>query len=106
MKRNLLKAMCCVFMLFAFSSCQLAREDMGASAGGDKLAGVFITAEYIDLFDMEGYLNDNLKSFQGGTVIAGGNTQKYQGRLYATVTKKALGGEGTGETTGTDEFMR
>ena len=104
MKRNLLTAIFCVFILFAFSGCQLAREDMGASAGGDKLAGVFITAEYIDLFDMESYLNDNLKSFQGGTVIAGGNTQKYQGRLYATITNKTLGGEGTGETAGADEY--
>lgn len=52
-----------LLMLTLLSGCQLAREDEGEN--GDRLVGVFVTTEYIDLFDMERYLNDNLRAVGG-----------------------------------------
>ena len=66
--------------LALFSGCQLARED--AEACGDRLVGVYVTTEYIDLFDMESYLNDNLRVV-GGEIKIEGDTRAHEGRLYA-----------------------
>lgn len=69
-----------VLHLAMLSGCQLAREDEGEN--GDRLVGVFVTTEYIDLFDMESYLNDNLRAV-GGDIAIDGDTSAYEGRLYA-----------------------
>lgn len=72
-----------LLIIFLFSGCQLAREDGMAEKSADKLIGAFVTYEHIDLFDMEGFLNDNAK-VSGGEFVIEGNLQKYNGRLYAT----------------------
>ena len=84
MKYKILYAVCCALLMGLLGGCQLAREDAGANAIQDRLIGVFVTTDYIDLFDAEGYLNENLKGFQNGNVIVDGDTRRYEGRLYGT----------------------
>lgn len=57
-----------------------------ASAANDRLIGVFITTEYLDLFDMEGYLSDNLSRIMNSSNITldASESSAYQGRIYAT----------------------
>lgn len=92
-------------MLFILAGCQLAREDTGANPREDRLIGVFLTAEYLDLFDVEGYLNDNISSFSGGEIQIDGNTEKYQGRLYAALETRVVTNEETGETAEMEEYV-
>ena len=105
-KRKIMIAVCCASFLCALTGCQLAKESAGADTNEDRLIGVLITTEYLDLFDSEGFLNDNFNSFQGGEITAdGSNTQKYQGRLYAVLVPRTLTSEETGETTVTLEYI-
>ena len=63
--------------------CALARSDMDASAASrDRLIGVYITTEYIDLFDLEGYIGANASALSGGS-ISEADAAQYNGRLYA-----------------------
>lgn len=105
MKYKWIMALCCAMLLCALAGCQLARETAGANAHEDKLIGVFITTEYLDLFDFEGYLNDNISGFRGGEISVDGDTQKYQGRLYATLISRPLTNEETGEITQMEEYV-
>jgi hypothetical protein len=100
-------AMClAICILFTLTGCQLAKEDAGEDNNGDRLIGVFVTKEYLDLFDMEGYLNDNISKLSGGgDIILDGNDSKYQGRLYATLKTRTLTEEKTGKTMNTKEFI-
>lgn len=105
MKHKMMIAMCCILLLYALTGCQLALENAGADAYEDRLIGIFVTTEHLDLFDMEGYLNDNLKSLQGGNIIVDGDTQNYQGRLYAILTARTFTNEETGETSKTEDYV-
>ena len=63
--------------------CSLARSDMDAStASRDRLIGVYITTEYVDLFDIEGYIGANASALSGGS-ISEADAAQYSGRLYA-----------------------
>jgi len=109
-KRNLIIAVCCVLILCVLSGCQLAKESAGANAYGDKMIGLFITTEYLDLFDFDGYLNDyfnrfRIGRFRGGEINIDGNTDKYQGRLYAELVPVTFTNEETGETMVTHEYV-
>lgn len=68
-------------MLILLSGCQLAIEDADKTSE-DRLAGVFVTTEYLDLFDAEAYMNDNLRVL-GGDIVIDGDTSAYYGRIYA-----------------------
>ena len=71
-----------VFGLGAGEVVTLAEEDV-APAGQDRLVGVLITREYLDLFDAEGYFRDHAAQlFQSGELNEDGASD-YQGRLYA-----------------------
>lgn len=94
-----------LFTVISLACCRLAIEDMGEDAGVERLMGVFITTEYLDLFDHEGYLNDNLKNASGGEIIMDGSTGKYEGRMYAEKKKRALKSEETGEETIASEYV-
>ena len=68
------------------SGCSLARPEAeeGNGLGQDRMIGVFITREYLDLFDFESYLEDNLNTvMNGGGEISPEDMEKYGGRLYA-----------------------
>lgn len=80
----------CIFMAalaLGLSGCQLARKELGAQAGasGDRLIGMFITQEYLDLFDLEGYLNDHAGQIMFGKemVVDEAGSRKYAERVYA-----------------------
>lgn len=61
------------------AGCQLASEEQNETVMDDKLVGVFVTFDYLDLpFDMEGYIRDN--GMPQGVVTDG---SAYEGRLYA-----------------------
>jgi len=105
MKRKMAAALCCALILCLLSGCRLAREDAGQDTREDRLIGVFITTEYIDLFDFDSYLNDNIGSFKGGEISVDGNSAKYQGRLYAVLTPRTLTNDETGEAVVTHEYV-
>ena len=67
------------------SGCQLAQPDQ-ETAQADRLIGVYVTTEYLDLFDIESYLEDNLNAgWTGGEIT--GDTAPYEGRVYAVRTE-------------------
>lgn len=94
-------AMC----IFALAGCQLARADAGEEPTGDRLIGVFVTDEYLDLFDFEGYLNDNFGGISDGGIITEDQSRRYEGRLYAVLKELELVDEETGETSTTKEYV-
>jgi len=80
-----------VMILISVSGCQLAIDDKGEVQSRDRLIGVFITDEYLDLFDTEKFFSDNAdKLFQGGLNELNMDTSKYQRRLYAALVSKSL----------------
>lgn len=80
--RKLFALLLAAGMLVTLAGCQLA-SDQGEAAG-DQLIGVYITTEYLDLMDMEAYLNDHLNELtDGGTITVEGDTSAYQDRVYA-----------------------
>ena len=83
------------------SGCSLARPEAeeGNGLGQDRMIGVFITREYLDLFDFESYLEDNLNTvMNGGGEISPEDMEKFGGRLYAEKTDEGydFGIEGMG----------
>ena len=70
-----------LLLVLSMTGCQLAKPE--AESTNDRLVGILATREYLDLFDMEAYLNDNLK-LTGGDIVIDGDTRDYQGRIYAT----------------------
>lgn len=85
MKRKMVTFLLGAACLGLFSGCQLAKSDTEAT--GDRLVGVYVTTEYIDLFDMESYLNDNLR-IVGGDIAIEGDADAYQGRIYANFVEE------------------
>ena len=73
-------------LLLPLCGCQLAKGD-AQNMADDRLIGVFITDGYLDLFDFEGYINDNIGSFSGGEIVVG-NESQYSGRIYAELETK------------------
>jgi hypothetical protein len=99
-------AICLAALLLSMlPGCQLAREDAGTNASEDRLIGVFLTTEYLDLFDFEGYLNDNIGSLSGGDIKLDGTTEEYQGKLYAELSPRTLTNTETGEEVVTKEYV-
>ena len=88
-----------LLLMLSLSACQLARED-GLTGQGDRLVGVFVTDEYLDLFDFESYLQDNAPKIMHGGEISADDQDKYNGRVYATFKSETL----TNETGGTTEI--
>ena len=103
MKRKVIFSVCCALALCTLAGCQLAKDSAGADA--DSLIGVLITTEYLDLFDFNGYLNDNINSFLGGEINMNGDAQEHQGRLYAVLVPRELINEETGETMVMHEYV-
>lgn len=85
MKRNIIITTCVLIsaLMLGLSGFTLAQPELDKT-NDDKLIGVYITTDYLDLFDFEAYLNDNLDTFTDVQLVVDGETSKYQGRLYAT----------------------
>ena len=95
------KVLVLLLALCLLSGCSLARPEAeeGNGMGQDMMIGVFITREYLDLFDFESYLEDNLNTvMNGGGEVSPGDMEKYGGRLYAEKTDEGydFGTEGMG----------
>lgn len=93
------------FLLAAFllltCGCSLAQPAPdGETHNGDRLVGVLVTTEYLDLFDMEAWLSDNIDKVNiGETTEVSGDTAKYEGRIYAEkLEKQADGSDGKSHT--------
>lgn len=72
-----------ICMALMLGGCQLAKEET-AAAQPDRLAGVLVTEDYLDLFDFEAYLTDNAESLMGkDTMISPENSAEYSGRIWA-----------------------
>lgn len=76
-----------ILMAGTMGGCTLAVPDAGTEGGSDRLIGVFITTEFLDLYDMESYLNDHASSLVNDGSITLGNDSKYEGKLVANVEK-------------------
>ena len=93
-------------MVFSLTACSLARpQDGAAEQGEDRLIGVLVTTEYLDLFDLEGYLEDHPGQLTQGGAIAPGDVRGDQGRLYATKTTRTLTHGDTGESQALEEYI-
>ena len=80
-------AACMISLTVLFCGCTLAVSDAGMDGTSDRLIGAFVTDEYLDLYDMEGYLNDHVSSLKDGGSITVGSDSRYAGKLLATVDK-------------------
>lgn len=77
------------FLLGCTGAVQIAQSDaQTASAEPGRLIGALVTTEPLDLFDIEGYLNDHAGSIISGGVIDMEESTGYEGRLYAVLTDK------------------
>lgn len=78
-------------LVLSLCGCSLAKEDAGVEGevSQDRFVGVFVTTEYLDLFDFEAYLNDNAGEILNGNSsnVEIVNGTAYNGRIYATVDK-------------------
>ena len=74
-------------LLLNLCGCQLAKPEAGDSSKSDRLVGVFITTEYLDLFDaeeaFEEYLKNNAGNISDGETITF-DTDNQHNRVYAT----------------------
>lgn len=71
-------------LIFILSGCQLAKEDLNEpTQTKDRLAGVFLTTTWLDLFDSDRYIEENLSAIMNGREISAARRQQYEGRLYA-----------------------
>ena len=104
--KKVMAAACCAMLLCLLAGCQLAQENAGPNANGDRLIGVYVTTEYIDLFDFDSYMSDNLNGFlSGGEMVVDGNSQKYAGRLYAELVTKTIINSETGEPVVEEDYV-
>lgn len=106
MKRNSIIIACILVLAFALglTGFTLAKPDKTEGAENDRLIGVFITTEHLDLFDFSRYLNDNAAKMKGGNITIDGENNKYQGRLYATLKDKSYI-DPDGNTKTTQEYV-
>ena len=72
-----------LILALALSGCQLATDEVreGGFVNRDRLVGVVVTTEHLDLLDIEAYLRDHPQDLMDGKI--GGNTAAYQNRIYA-----------------------
>lgn len=108
-KKILIIFACVILALFVLGLCDVIRmgnDAMGQeSLGEDRLIGVLVTRDYLDLFDMDGYLNDNIESLMSGGEIDSQKSAEYQGRLYAVLEDETFSSEDTGETTSRRQYV-
>lgn len=90
------KRILAVFLVLALalSGCQLAVEDTGESSTmEERMVGVLVTEERLNLIDMEAYLNDNLDQVLNGETWLEGDASAYSGRIYAVKKEETVTNE-------------
>lgn len=96
------------FVLGATGAVTFATDEPTDNAGDaskDRLIGVFITTEYLDLFDSESYVKDNADKVLSGGEIGSSDSAQYQGKLYAILVDEPYTDPETGETATTKKFV-
>lgn len=71
----------------ALCGCSLAVSGKGGEPESDRLIGVFITEEYLDLFDMDAYLEDHASALLDKKEHTVTDTSQYTEKLYADIEK-------------------
>lgn len=84
-------------LLLLLSGCQLARPDGETAKSEDRLIGVLVTRDYLDLLDFEAYFQDHTSKILKGGEQEITDTKPYEGRLYAVMTTETRTNE-DGET--------
>lgn len=103
MKRKNKIAVLLAALLLSLTGCQLAQPD-SAAQGQDRLVGMLVTEEALDLFDFEAYVQDHAGQLVHGGELTEADMQPYEGRLYATLTSKTLYSD-DGSTAQTREYV-
>ncbi len=93
------------FTLGATDVIHMANAVTGEGNAEGRMIGVFVTTQPLDLFDIEGYFNDNAEKILSDGEIGESIIEKYQDRLYATLVEKSYTNEETGETKVIQEYV-
>lgn len=99
---------CAILLFYALGAAgviRMADTKAKADSAADRLIGVFVTYEHLDLFDFEGYMRDNVDTIFAGGEISESKRDAYQGRLYAALIDKTYTNPETGETTTYPEYV-
>ena len=86
MTKKILALAMALILTFGLCGCQLAKPEGDKNLQKDRLMGVYITRNYIDLFDMDSYLQENLDKIiaQNGKLEL--PAMENEGKLYAELT--------------------
>lgn len=107
-KKIIIITVCMMFAAFVFGAAgifNLASTSEDETTSKDRLIGVLITREDLDLFDSEQFIIDNIDTLAGGREISESGSSNYQGRLYATRVETSDTDDETGETSSTIEYV-
>lgn len=92
------------FVLGLTKTVDLSAKNAEQNTTQDKLIGIMVTKESLQLFDFESYFNDH-----AADIIKGNNyitdTAGYNNRIYAQLTETAAIDEATGETVYSKEYI-
>ena len=105
MKHKIFVAVVCLLVSLGLSGCQLAQPDESTDAGKDRLAGVFVTTEYLDLFDADSFMRENIRGAKNGELVIDGDAGQYRGRLYAELQSIRVRDEETGASLQTADYV-
>lgn len=107
--KKMILIVCCIllsaFVLGAAGVIKVSSDAAGEGPESDRLIGVLITDEYLDLFDSDRFFSDNIHRLADGKEISESESAKYQGRLYASLNETKLTNEETGETVTGKEYV-
>lgn len=107
-KNIIIIIVCIAFIAFVLGSTDtihLVNASENEEVSADKLIGVLITEEYLDLFDSEQFFTDNIDRLMSGGEISRSESAKYEGRLYAVLVETEHVSEETGETYRSKEYV-
>lgn len=107
-KNIIIITVCIVLAAFALGvtgTIPLVSASENETTSSDKLIGVLITREPLDLFDSEQFITDNIDKLVKGREISDSERAKYEGRLYAALVETGYTNEETGETGGRKEYV-
>lgn len=98
MKRNniILAGVLLAVFILGLVGVALANPQIIETGKEDRLAGVLVTTESLDLFDFESYLSDNAGKIAGGREAT--DDGSYDGRIYAVLEEEEIMNKNTGES--------
>lgn len=79
--------------------------DSSNEASKDRLIGVFITTECLDLFDFESYFENNVDKVLSGGEISSSDSVPYQKKAFGTIVDDPYTNPETGETVTTKKYV-